>query len=345
MKFSNKKKDEEQEPKRKTLYTIKLTEDQSAKLKKVLKAHDYERYEVQYAQFAFRGNKVNVVVYESGKCVIQGKNTEDFITFILEGEVTGEAKFGYDEVLHPQWFELHAGMDESGKGDFFGPIIACCVIADGDMVRGWREAGIQDSKKITDGNIKKLEKIIKNTKGVVVKYAYCSMDRYNELMSKPRANVNSLLAWLHAKALTAALEEKNVPWGLLDKFCERSVVEKYFKRDDFDLRMETKAESDPVVAAASVCARGEFLRQMESLSKIADEQLLKGASASVKEQGKRIVEKLGSHRLGEFAKLHFKTAYEVLGLPFDEEQYEAKKANFQAKRAREKAKRKESGKE
>ncbi len=313
-----KKSDLPEEEKKTTLYTIKLTDEQISKLGALLKARGYTFAELPYARFAYKGKNVNVVAYESGKCVVQGKGTEEFVTFILEGEITGEAKFGYDDVLHPEWFETHAGMDECGKGDFFGPLISCCVVADGDMVREWREAGIQDSKKISDRSILKLEKIIRKTKGVVVEYAYCSMERYNDLMSKPKANLNRLLSWLHAKSLSAALEKRMVPWGLLDQFSARDEISQYFSMEGFTLKMRTKAEEDPVVAAASVCARAEFLRQMDALSKIAGESLKKGASAAVKEQGKQLVEKLGSDRLPEFAKMHFRTAYEVLGLPVPE---------------------------
>ena len=123
------------------------------------------------------------------------------------------------------------------------------------------------------------------------------------------------LAWLHAKALEKALDKKFVPWGMLDQFSKQPLVQKQLKRKDFDLRMETKAGSDPVVAAASVIARAEYLRQLRKLSTGFGEELLKGAGAATKAQGQKLVEKLGPDRLGEFAKLHFRTSYEILGLP------------------------------
>ena len=134
-------------------------------------------------------------------------------------------------------------------------------------------------------------------------------------MSKPRANLNRLMAWLHARALEDALKKKPVSWGLLDQFSKEPLVQKMVKDENFDLRMRTKAEEDPVVAAASICARAEFVRQMDSLSKKAGEPLKKGASAEVKKQGQKLIAKLGPDALGDFAKLHFKTAREVLGLP------------------------------
>ena len=106
-----------------------------------------------------------------------------------------------------------------------------------------------------------------------------------------------------------------MPWGLLDQFTEQPLTQRELAKKgvkDFDLRMRTKAEEDPVVAAASVVARAEFVRQMHLLSKQLGEKLQKGAGPLVKEQGARIIEKFGAPALGNFAKLHFRTAYEVV---------------------------------
>ena len=148
------------EPKKKTMYTHKLSQEQLDKLQHALEMRSWEGYEVEYAQFAFRGNRVNVVGYKSGKLVVQGKDTEDFVINVLEPEILGEARFGYDEVYHPEWFESHAGMDESGKGDLFGPVVTACVVADKPHIDEWIKAGIRDSKTITDGRILKLDKLI-----------------------------------------------------------------------------------------------------------------------------------------------------------------------------------------
>ncbi|MCB1120770.1 MAG: ribonuclease HIII [Verrucomicrobiae bacterium] len=304
-----------EEEKKITIYTIKLSDGEADKLENWCKGRGWGEYEVAYARFAFKGPKINLVFYTSGKLVIQGKMTEDFVRDVLEPEITLSAELGYDEVHHPEWFEPHAGMDESGKGDLFGPVICATVIADGDMVRKWMDEGLKDSKKISDSQIVRLERIILKTKGVVVEKSWCGMQKYNELMSRPRANLNKLIAWLHAKALEAALDKRSVPWGMLDQFSKQPLVQKQVKREGFELKMETKAESDPVVAAASVIARAEFLRQLRKISTEFGEELLKGAGAATKQQGQRVVEKLGPDRFGEFAKLHFKTSYEILGLP------------------------------
>ncbi len=289
------------------------------KLQSICDKRMYGYYHVDHSLFAFKApyEQVNIVAYKSGKVVIQGKGMEAFVQNILESEVTGQPRLGYDEIHHPEWFEAHAGVDEAGKGDLFGPLVSCCVIADGDMVRHWQEEGVKDSKSLTDGSILRLEQIILRTRGVVVRKTFPTMKRYNELMSKPNANLNKLLAWFHAKSVEAALEKRQVEWGMLDQFSKAPLTQQQLKKDgvDFNLKMQTKAEADPVVAAASICARAEFVRQMRKLSVGFGEELKKGASAQVKKQGEELVAKLGAHRLKDFAKVHFKTAYEILGLP------------------------------
>ena len=283
MKFeASKKKVTEEGPKQKTLYTITLTDDQMEALRKWCDRRLWGFYEVPYAHFGVKGGEVNVVAYKSGKLVVQGKKTEDFVTYVLEAEITKKPQMGYEEVHHPEWFEAHAGLDESGKGDFFGPLVTATVIADGDMVRRWMEKGLKESKRVTsDDAVLKMEKLIRETDGVVIQSMHLSMFKYNELYPKFGSNLNRLLAWMHAKALEEALKVRRVEWGMLDQFTKAPLVQNYFKKDGFNLKMETKAESDPVVAAASIIARAEYVRQMQKLSQLFGEKLPKGASSLV----------------------------------------------------------------
>jgi ribonuclease HIII len=311
------RREEPEEPKKLATYTLKLDDAQMNKLRGLLQERGWTPFEVAYSRFAFRADhlKVNVTAYTSGKVVVAGKGTEDFVRDVLEPEVTGAPKLGYEEVNHPDWFESHAGLDESGKGDFFGPVIAATVIADRPAIDAWIAAGVKDSKKIAEPQILRLDALIRGTRGAVVRTCFCGMPKYNELMGRPGANLNRLLAWQHATALEQALGLKRVPWGLLDQFSEQPLVQRELARKgvkDFELRMRTKAEEDPVVAAASVVARAEFVRQMRDLSEKLGEPLQKGAGSGVKAQAAAIVNRLGARALTDFAKLHFRTAYEVV---------------------------------
>jgi ribonuclease HIII len=304
-----------EKPKALTTYTIKLDDAQMEKLRAACAGKAWEAVEVPYARFGFKGPKVNVTAYTSGKVVVAGKETEDFVQNVLEAGVTGAARLGYDEVHHPEWFEPHAGLDESGKGDLFGPVISATVIAERPAVEAWRRAGVRDSKTIVDSQILKLDELIRATPGAVVETCHCGMAKYNELMMKPHANLNRLLAWQHATALEKALQKKWVPRGLLDQFSKEPLVQRELKKkglERFNLEMRTKAESDPVVAAASIVARAEFVRAMIELSREFGDRLQKGAGTQAKAHAAVIVEKFGARSLGRFAKLHFRTAYEVV---------------------------------
>ncbi len=303
-------------PPKLSTYTIALDDAQLEKLRAVCAARSWEPVEVPYARFAFRGPDVNVTAYDKRRIVvIAGKGTEEFVLNTLEMEVTGAPRLGYDAVLHPERFEPHAGLDESGKGDFFGPVIAATVIADKPAIDAWLKAGVKDSKRLADSQILKLDDLIRQTSGAVAKTCYCGMPKYNELMLRPGANLNRLLAWQHATALAQALDAKWVPWGLLDQFSKQPLTQRELAKKavkNFDLRMRVRAEEDPVVAAASVVARAEYVRAMRKLSQRFGGPLQKGAGSRVREQAAEIIAKFGAPALGEFAKLHFRTAYEVV---------------------------------
>ena len=313
--MAKKKKADPDAPKRLATYTVKLDDAQLDKLRDWCAGRGWEARDVPYARFGYKGPDVNVTGYESRKVVIAGKGTENFVSMTLEPEITGEAKLGYDEVLNPEWYEPHAGLDESGKGDFFGPVVAATVVADAAAIRALVQAGVKDSKKIADSQIMKLDEVIRKTKGTTVEISVFDMAKYNEFMSRPRANLNKLLAWQHGIALIKALEKQPVARGLLDQFTKTPLVQNELKRKgikDFVLDMRTKAESDPVVAAASIVARAEFVRIMRRLSDKFGANLQKGASALVKDQAVEIMNKFGARALGDIAKLHFRTAYEVV---------------------------------
>ncbi|HVW19829.1 MAG TPA: ribonuclease HIII [Opitutaceae bacterium] len=304
-------------PKKLSSYTIKLDAAQMEKLGALLRERGWTPFEVAYARFAFRADQLNANVtgYESGKLVVAGKGTEDFVRDVLEPEITLAPRLGYDEVHHPDWFESHAGLDESGKGDFFGPVVAATVIADRPAIEGWIKAGVKDSKRIVDTQIMRLDKIIRGTPAVAVRTCLYGMTKYNEQMARPYASLNKLLAWEHATALAGALAEKPVAWGLLDQFSEQPLVQREIAKKGlhgFELKMRTKAEEDPVVAAASVVARAEYVRQIHELSRRFGAPLQKGAGPQVKVQAAEIIRRFGARALGDFAKLHFRTAYEVV---------------------------------
>ena len=295
------------------LYSCSLDGCQMEKLENSCTANGWESYSVDHATFAFRGPRVNVVAYRSGKLVVQGKGTEEFVKYTLEPEITGECKLGYDEQLHEEWFEEHGGMDESGKGDLFGPLVSACVVAGGKTVKDWIAAGVRDCKSIGSiGKIFELDRLVRRSEETIVEVFSLSMRKYNELYGGFGENLNKLLAWYHSKSLANALRRSAPKRVLLDQFSKQPLVQQYFRDCDVPIEMRPRAEEDPIVAAASIVARAEFLRAMERLSELAGEQLLRGAGEPVLQQARDLVRRIGANRFGEFAKLHFSTAQRAL---------------------------------
>ncbi|MEJ7703347.1 MAG: hypothetical protein WKF47_06665 [Geodermatophilaceae bacterium] len=122
-----------------------------------------------YTLFFAQKEKLSAAVYEKGpKLLLQGKGIEEFVQFELEPKILGEAKLGYEEVHSPEMFEPHFGVDESGKGDFFGPLVIAGVYVDRGIARKFMEAGIQDSKRIgSDARIHALADVIRKTQGAI----------------------------------------------------------------------------------------------------------------------------------------------------------------------------------
>src|SRR6266487_3069396 len=182
-----------------TSYTCKLTDEQAATLKACLAARNYGFREVPYARFAGEKEKTNVVFYESGKLVVQGKGTQEFVEFVLEPEVLKQARLGYEAVLNPELLLPRFGVDESGKGDFFGPLCIAGVYVNEAVVKAWQDSGIKDSKNISsDKRIHELAELIRKTSGCVTTTVPVGNEAYNRLYGSMRS-VNRLLAWGHAR--------------------------------------------------------------------------------------------------------------------------------------------------
>ena len=245
---------------------------------------------------------------------MQGRGLEDFITFVLEPEILGEARLGYEEVHEPEQFAPHFGIDESGKGDLFGPLVIAGVYVDGDLARHLRDEGIRDSKGIgTDKKIRELARVIRNS-GAPSEIIVISPEKYNQLYAKI-GNLNRLLAWGHARIIeNLCTRVPECRRALSDKFADARVLEKALleKGSNIQLDQRTKAESDYAVAAASILAREGFIDWLDKHSKDLEITLAKGVSAKVKSAATEIIRMYGAGMLSKVAKMHFKTASEIL---------------------------------
>ncbi len=300
-----------------------MNDAQAEALRGYLKAHDYEFREVPYARFAAAKDKLQAVFYESGKLVLQGKGTQEFIEFVLEPEILREAKLGYEAVLNPELLVPRLGVDESGKGDFFGPLCVAGVYVNEAVIKSWEDAGIRDSKNISsDKKIKELAELIQDTKGCVTSVVPIGNEAYNRLYEKMRS-VNTLLAWGHARVIENLMGQKHrmVPppvRAISDQFASsKDVVAKALMSlgREIELVQRHKAESDVAVAAASILARNEFVKRLGELEKQFSMALPKGASAMVDAAAKEFISRHGVENLKKVAKMHFRTALRAQGLP------------------------------
>ena len=305
-----------------TLYTGKLTPAQAKTLEVYLREHDYEMVDVPYAEFSGRKKSHNVTFYTSRKLVVQGKETQEFVEFILEPLILQEAKVGYEEVLNPELLAPRLGVDESGKGDFFGPMCVAGVYVNEHFIEEWKKAGVRDSKRIgSDRKIAELARAIRETPGCVYSVVPIGNEAYNRLYTKMRS-VNSLLAWGHARVIENLMGQgpkmKPPPVrAISDQFAAtKDVVEKALMAlgKDLELVQRHKAEEDIAVAAASILARDEFVTRLHRLGQQYGVVLPKGASDLVENAAREFIEKHGAANLPKIAKMHFRTAYRVQGL-------------------------------
>jgi len=306
-----------------TSYTCKLSDAQAAALRAWLEAHRYDFRDVPYARFAAEKEKTNVVFYESGKLVVQGKGTQEFIEFVLEPEILKEARLGYEAVLNPDLLLPRMGVDESGKGDFFGPLCIAGAYINEKVVAAWKDVGIRDSKNISsDKRIKELAELIRQTPGCVTTVVPIGNEAYNRLYAK-MGSVNSMLAWGHARVIENLMglkHQMNPPpvRAISDQFAyHKDTVAKALMPlgRSIELVQRHRAEEDLAVAAASILARHEFVTRLGHLEKQFGQKLPKGASAAVDAAAKEFLAKNGAEKLPQVAKMHFRTALRAQGLP------------------------------
>ena len=296
-------------------YTHALTNEQTTKLRALLQELGFDFSPKQYTLFFAQKNKLSVAVYEKGpKVLVQGRDVEEFVQFELEPKILGEAKLGYEEVHSPEMFEAHFGVDESGKGDFFGPLVISGVYVDRGIGRKLLDAGVVDSKRIgSDARIRALADTIRKTSLGLVETVLIGPAKYNELYEK-FGNLNKLLGWGHARVIENLLAKKPAcPRSLSDQFADARVISASLLKHGRKIAIEQRprAESDIAVAAASIVAREAFINWLERKSKELGMRLERGVSPSVKDNARKLVEMNGPDALREVAKVHFRTAHEI----------------------------------
>lgn len=276
----------------------------------------------QYAFWEIKHKDFTAVFYNSSKFVVQGKNisllleklSEKFsspFTLHLSQEKSSSKKAKADAVstLIPP-FSTYIGTDESGKGDFFGPLCVAGVMITEKNRPIFENLGIKDSKTLKDADMLKMA--VQIQKHSVYSVVCMSNTKYNELYAKFK-NLNKLLAWGHARVIENILEKQPCEYALSDKFGDESLIlnalQKHGQKIQLDQRV--RAESDIAVAAASVLARATFVQKMKTMENFYGCRFPKGCNNIVKSSAAEFIKKYGKERLVEVCKAHFKTYNEV----------------------------------
>lgn len=287
-------------------YSEKFNLSEAQSLKAKLQSENYSFCEAEHALWRAKGKNVVVTLYKSGKILAQGAGTQDFINaHIQKGQLSlidVPQNKKSDDLNHD--FTCWIGTDESGKGDYFGPLIIASVLINEKNQKLFEELGLKDSKKLTDEKISKLAVQIKNNSTFSI--VTINPNKYNELYQKFN-NLNKMLAWGHARAIENILEKAPCPNAISDKFGDEKLIKNALMQSGktINLIQQVRAERDLAVAAASIIARDEFVKKIANLSKEYQIDLPKGASDRVVAQAK--LAKSKNIPLENIAKLHFKT--------------------------------------
>ena len=299
----------------KTSFTVPLSSAQQQALEAELRTGNYRPVEVPYARIAGERPGCRVVLYQSGKCVAQGAGAQEWVNFVLEPQILGALVTGYDDIRDPDASRPHMGIDESGKGDFFGPMVIAAAYADAPLVEEFRRLNVRDSKTITsDRKAEEMAGEIRRLLGGRFALVAIGPRAYNRLYAS-MGSVNRILAWGHARAIENLLEKvPGCPRAVADQFGpERQIKQALLQHGrTIELVQRHKAESDPAVAAASILARAGFLDALRRLGEQLGVAIPKGASEQVKQAAAKIVADQGPAVLLDAAKCHFRTTDLVL---------------------------------
>ncbi len=296
-------------------FSFTLSPAQQQSLTLILLGGNYRPVEVPYTCIAVRTPDCTVNLYTSGKLLVQGKGAREFVEFILEPLVLGTAATGHEQTLDPEQEQPRMGVDESGKGDFFGPLVIAAAYVDGALFKAMRKLEVKDSKLITSDKKtmaigSELRRLLGN------RFALVSIGpvAYNRLYAKMRS-VNRILAWGHARAIeNLLLAVPDCPIAISDQFGSKESVERALMKQGrgIELIQRHKAEADMAVAAASIIAREGFLTALQKLRGQFDADLPKGASVAVRDVAATLVRRTSPETLLNTAKCHFKTTDAVL---------------------------------
>lgn len=272
----------------------------------------------KYITAAYKLNGAKISIFTSGKILFQGQPSDRLAKLHRKIEELIQAVFTADSAENESETASESqtgagliGVDESGKGDYFGPLVIAGVYVDSELERELRQLGITDSKRLRDNRID--EMALQIQRKCYYSIVTIGNTKYNQLYES-FGNLNRMLAWGHARVIENMLEKVDCSFALSDQFGKKELIEQALLENGRRITLEQRprAESNVAVAAASILARAEFVAQMDELSRQYELELPKGANNHIISSGREFVRKHGQVALREVAKLHFKTTQKIL---------------------------------
>jgi len=212
----------------------------------------------EYELLRIKDGKVMIVVYKSGKIVHnESEESQKVINEILKKEDK------YDFLL---------GSDETGKGEWFGPLVVTATALTPEDLIELRKLGVRDSKTIKKAELMKLaEQLFKMD---FPRFTITLQpEKYNQMYAdfeKEGKSLNDMLAWAHSaviKSMLKYVKAKNAK-VVIDKFdFEKTEFRlETVDRTNVEIIQKSKGESEIPVAAASIIAKYTFESQVDKLN-------------------------------------------------------------------------------
>jgi ribonuclease HIII len=257
-----------------------------------------------------------------GRSVIGGAATalRQGLSQIAAAQEQGSGLTAQPKAVAAQIAGDHMGLDESGKGDWYGPLIVAAVYVDAQAATALRRAGVRDSKQLERGELARvaalIEQIVPPTARQV---SILEPAEYNRRYVQT-GNINLLLAELYAETAAPVRAVTGSGRIVCDQFAQRADrLERAFAAAGLPrpVQMHHAESSSLAVAAASVLASARFAAELVRLGALAGlrGQLPAGSSAirELTVAARHILAREGHEGLGRYAKLNFKPVQELLG--------------------------------
>ncbi len=260
---------------------------------------------IEKTSFGYRACFEDAVInwYTSGRLLLQGKGASDLAEELY---LRGWIETSLEKTSQPR-----IGVDEAGKGDYFGPLVIAGLVVLPDSEWQLIRLGVRDCKGMAESTVREIAQKLENS--FPCSKVIITPQKYNQLYEKMK-NLNRILAWGHSRVIENLLEKNSVSLVISDRFANEGFLKKALMKKGKKVKLIQlpRAERDLAVAGASIVARAEFINQLEKLSKKYKMELPRGASSAVLDVGKKFIEKYGEEKLRQIAKLHFKTTQKIL---------------------------------